>query len=377
MTRVLHIITGLGPGGAQSCLASLVGAPGHSNIEHGVVSLGSGDLYSNAIASHTSLTTLPFRKGPLGLLSIPQLARVIRTEAPDIIQTWLYHADLAGTLATVIGRSVVPLIWNVRCSDMDGRYDHGLNAILLRVLARLSLRTSAIVFNSRSGMNSHLGRGYRPSSPEVIPNGIDLKRFRRSASARVETREALGIPPGTFVTGCVGRFDSVKSQSVLLSALANLPGAFAVVVGSGVTTADELHEVIREHLLADRVRLIEQHDDIPAVMSAIDVYVSPSRSEGFPTVIAEAMACELPVIATTAGDSAEIVGHGHDENMIFSIGDTLELSHLLSRMKALSPDKRAAIGRQNRIAITQHYSLEKMIAHYTSLSTRGYPTLRR
>ena len=150
-----------------------------------------------------------------------RLRRIVGAVQPDIVQSWLYHADLLATLAAGAAPHA-RLVWTIRCSDMAlARYGRG-TAIVLGLLARLSHRPDLVLANSRAGLDWHLKRGYRPRAEDLIPNGFDLARFRPDPPAGAAARRALGIPQDALVVGTVARVDPMKDYDTFLAAMALL-----------------------------------------------------------------------------------------------------------------------------------------------------------
>ena len=131
MIKILHIISGLGPGGAQTCLLNLIKYT--ENISHTVISLGNNDIYINSLKEmNAKYINIPIANNISSIKNFFSLTNHIYRHEPDLIQTWLYRADLMGTLATSITKKKYKIIWSVRCSDMDGRYDKGINLVLFK-----------------------------------------------------------------------------------------------------------------------------------------------------------------------------------------------------------------------------------------------------
>src|SRR5262249_6191919 len=130
-----------------------------------------------------------------------RLARVLGEFRPDLLQTWMYHADLLGL---VVGRArrVPKILWNVRCSDMDVAHYRRLFKVTLSACSALSRFADGIVVNSWRGREVHDGLGYRAREWHVVPNGIDLERYRPVPDARAAVRKELGLGDELLV-GCI------------------------------------------------------------------------------------------------------------------------------------------------------------------------------
>src|SRR5690348_8860427 len=157
---VMHVITDLGPGGAQTVLLRLI--TGSRKFRHVVVSLADvGKLAPALRAAGAEIFALHMHPTVPSPGAIFRLARLIRRERPALVQTWLYHADLIGVLAARIAR-FRPVAWNVRCSNMElSRYRWSTRAVL-RALIRLSSWPDIVIVNSDAGRRWHSELGYRP-----------------------------------------------------------------------------------------------------------------------------------------------------------------------------------------------------------------------
>ena len=177
---IIHIITDLASGGAESSLTRLVLAdrdPG--SARHVVVSLSGDGVYarerqSAGVETH-DLNLNGFLRLPVAFFRLVRLMRKIR---PHVIMTWLYHADFLGTLAALVrGQGTDRLIWNLRCSNVDFSNYAVTTSWIVRILARMSQLPKVVAVNSRSGQQAHYALGYRPQHWAYVPNGIDLREW--------------------------------------------------------------------------------------------------------------------------------------------------------------------------------------------------------
>lgn len=337
MIHVAHVITGLGSGGAEGFLTRLVPELGARGATCTVFSLTDDGVHGEELR----------RRGidvcPLGLRTnrpdprvLPRLVRHLGDIRPDVVMTWLYHADLIGGVAGRVAG--VPVVWNLRQSAMGSGAPLRHHS-LLRVNARLAGRVPArIVCVSNRAMDDHVGYGYPAQRMEVIHNGFDTSRFKPDAEARRSVREELGIPDGDPVIGHVARFDAQKDHQTLLRAMAIVaakhPDIHLIMCGDGVDDSNRaLSDLIDEQGL-DRngVHLLGRRSDIDRIDAALDLALSASVSEGLSNALAEAMACGVPCVATDSGDAEDLIG---DTGAVVPVrdpealaGGILELLHL-------------------------------------------------
>lgn len=356
--RVLHVITGLGQGGAETMLAKLIEAL--PDITHVVVPLARDLALGPRIAAAGARVVPLGMRGPLGLpVAVARLAAQIRRVRPDVIQSWLYHADLAVTLARAVAFARAPLAWSLRCSDMDLARYAASTRLVVRALARLSGVPAVIASNSEAGLAWHRGLGYRPRRTVVIPNGFDTDRFRPDPAARARLGAMLGWRDDAVIVGLVARVDPMKDHAGFLAALGQTsPALRAVLVGRGTEA------LAIPPALAGRVVALGPREDVAALTPGFDIACLASRfGEGFPNVLGEAMACGVACVTTDVGDAAAIVG---DAGVVVPPGDPAALAHALTAL-ATDADRRRALGEAGRARVLADYALPAVAARYASL----------
>jgi glycosyltransferase involved in cell wall biosynthesis len=364
MATVVHLITGLETGGAEHMLARLVtrlDPERHRSIVVSLTGLGAvGPMLAQAGISVFSLDIGRGRPDPRGLF---RLVRLLRRLRPDILQTWLYHADLLGLLA----KPAAPfcrLFWNIRCTEsIEG-------GLVRRLLAARSQAPDAVVVNSQTGRRFHEAIGYRPRRWEFIPNGCDTGVFCFDPTGRASVRGELGIPDNAVAIGLPARFHPMKDHATFLAAARLLawrrPEAVFVLAGPGVDHSNRvLRDAIAAQGLAERVRLLGDRRDMASVYSALDIAsLSSSFGEGCPNVVAEAMACGLPCAATDCGDAAELIGPA---GRVVPVRDPVALAAAWEALCALGADGRRALGAVARWRIVDVYDLDRVTARYDAL----------
>lgn len=363
---ILHVISGLSLGGAESMLAALVTSAALPGVVHHVVSLKSGGAYAERLRAAGLLVdelgfsaTLP---NPSGLR---RLVKLIRDHRPDVVQGWLYHGDLAALLALTLSarRRSTELIWSIRCSEMDWRqYPLRLRAIV-RLWMALSSQPDVIVANSEAGLASHILHGCRPRRSAIIANGIDLVRFHDNEAQRSKLRRLFSIPENAPVIAHVARLDPMKDHANLLAALPLLPGVHCLAVGAGTESLPDMPGL---HRLGAR-------DDVPQLLAAADLIVSSSAfGEGFSNSIAEGMAAALPAVATDVGAARDIIA---DTGLIVPPRDPCSLAAAIGMLLAETAVERRVRGERARQRIREKFSLEQSAAAfgklYRDLAPRG------
>lgn len=352
--QVVHVISGLGVGGAERTLAALVLAKSRAEPPPIVVSLTAGGLFAGKLAeAGVQVVSLKMRRGLPNPLAIVHLARVFRRTRPEVVQSWMYHADLVSLLALVLSgrRRRTLLCWGVRCSAMDGRRYRLQLRLTIRLCAAWSRFPDIVIANSQAGREAHRRIGYAAKRFEVIENGIDAAAFQTPEPVRGEVRAELGIPPDAPVVISVARVDPMKDYESFLAALRRLDGVHAIAVGHGTQDLPAMPTLHR----------LGQRRDIARLLVASDVLASSSAfGEGFSNAIAEAMAAGLPVVATDVGDARRIMG---DAGVIVPPRDPERLAAALCELLE-DPQQRRLCGARGCARIQSEFSFARMMNRF-------------
>ena len=369
MIRVVHVVSSLHTGGTEMMLYKLLAGMDRVRFANSVVSMTSGGAVAERIRGlGIPVTSLGMRRGIPDPWAALRLYRILAQERPQVVQTWLYHADLLG-LAMARAAGIREVVWNIRCSTTDERYVRGMTGIVVRLLARLSRAPAAVVVNSDVGIAVHKGLGYHPRRWEMIPNGFDLARFRPDAAAYQDVRRELGATPDTLLIGLVARFDPLKDHATFLRAAALLAGrtprVHFVAAGLGVDPANpELAGLIADPALSGRVHLLGERSDVPRITAALDIATCSSTGEGFPNVVGEAMACGVPVVTTAVGDAEAVVA---DTGIVVPPSSPRALADAWMSLVALTDEARIARGARARARVAENYDIAMIAARYEAL----------
>lgn len=361
------MITGLGSGGAERMMCRLVKgmAP---RFEPMVVSLTDSGVQGEGLQR----AGIPVHAiGMTGMASlawaVPRLARIQRAFRPDVISTWMYHADLVGGLAARLA-GISSVAWNIRNSDLSTEHSSWLTRRLVRVNASLSGRIPRVIIScSESARRIHVDLGYRPDRFVVVPNGFDLGDFVPDPDASASVRKELSIPLGAPLIGLVARWDPQKNHRGFVQAAAQLrrrvPDAHFLLVGANVVPENrELMAWVEAAGIGPAVRLLGFRKDMPRLTAALDVATSASiYGEAFPNVLGEAMSCGVPCVATDVGDSASIVGNA---GWIVAPNDVPALVDAWVRALGLSARDRLAIGHRARARVERDFDLVAVRGRY-------------
>ncbi len=356
--KVMHVITDLDVGGAERMLVSYLTADRSSAPACFVVSLLSGGVFAEWLR-RSGLTVHEMKMGRVigNFLSFFRIAEIIRQEKPDVIQSWMYHADLVSTLALLLSGRIrkTRLYWGVRCSDMDTSKYRVTLRIAIWACSWLSWVPHGIIANSFAGMQVHKDLGYASENFFVIPNGVDAERFAPDARLREEVRRELDIPDGAFAVAMVARRDPMKDHETFIKALDKIPGAIGVLPGKGT---DELSD-------QPNLRRLGVREDIERIYAACDIVCLCSAfGEGFPNVLVEGMAAGLAPVATDVGDCARILG---DVGEIVPPCNVEAFARAVENLIRLGREKVVERGAIARKRIQAEYALERAVEKFDSV----------
>jgi glycosyltransferase involved in cell wall biosynthesis len=296
--KVLHIITGLGIGGAEQQLRLLLR---HLPAECEVATLSNPGPVADALVADGIEVTHLGMTGNRDLTVLPRLTRLIRAGHYDVVHTHLYRAAVYGRVAARLARvrGVVATEHSLGATQIEGRPLTATNRVLYRMTERLGGGTLAV---SETVARRLTEWGVPAGRVHLAPNGIDPAAFRFSAPARVAARSRLGIPLHAYVVGGVGRQVRGKAFDTLIRAVAAVPDTYLLLGGDGPEHV-MLMRLVHQLGVGSRVRFAEPAEDpssdsptVPELLSAMDLFVSPSPEESFGVAVVEALASGLPAL---------------------------------------------------------------------------------
>jgi glycosyltransferase involved in cell wall biosynthesis len=300
--------------------------------------------------------------GPLA--AVVRMARSVARAARsyDLLYANSAKSFVVAALAGAIARK--PVVWHLR--DILGQ-GHFSPASVRAMIAAANWRAARVVANSRATADAFVAAGGNPSLVTVVHNGIDPAPFDALPpdSCR-EVRAELGVPADAFVVGCFSRLHPWKGQSVLLDAVARMPGVHALVVGGALFSGEAPYEAelrARTALpaFAGRVHMLGARDDVPRLLTACDVVVHASvLAEPFGRVLVEAMLAGRPVVATNAGGAPEVVTDG-ETGVLVPPGDARTLGEALDALRR-DATRSATIARRGAARARECFSRDAMLA---------------
>lgn len=367
----MHLVTSLERAGAQAVLSQLVRRMGANRAHESViVSLTSiGDVGAALAEDGILVYELGLSRGGFAWLSaFRRLAAIIRRHSPDVLHSWLYHADLVGSIARQCG-TTAPLVWGVH-HESPFQTTRFLTRAVVRLNAALSTRIpSSIVYCSNTARETHEAVGYCRGKGIVIENGVDVDVFSPSLIARGNLRRELGLLDSAVLIGLVARYHPLKDHRTFLNAAriygADNPSAHFVLCGHQITQDNlELLRLIEESGLSGRVHLLGSRNDPANVTAALDVACCTSRSESFSMTIAEAMACEVPCVATDIPAVKDLLG---GNGRIVPVGDGPALAVALRDILEMPTAVREKLAAETRKRVVDRFSADLNFRRYVSV----------
>ncbi|MFP3937707.1 MAG: glycosyltransferase [Phycisphaerae bacterium] len=369
--RVCQLITELGPAGAERCVYELARRIDADRFDTQVVSLRGGVVADWLRRAGVKATSLDIR-GRWDVTAMRRLVRLLQNERIDLLHTHLFHADLIGRPAAQLA-NVPRLVHTVHVVERRFRPWQFAYA---RFAAGGCDRIVAV---SRSVRRFHQRRSGLPAwRYTVIPNGIDAEAYAADPKLRREFRERLGIPPDDVLLAFVGRLDRQKGIDTLLAAISHL-GARGRPV-SVVIAGDGPKRFILENFIAHgeggrSTRWLGFVEDVRPVLSAADIFLMPSRWEGFGLAAAEAMAAGLPVIVTDLPPLREFIEHGRT-GLLIEPGNAVALTEAIEKLLG-DAELRRCLGRRAAEHAHGAFSMDANVRAHERLYEQVAGDLRR
>lgn len=366
--RVCQMITELRPAGAERCVYELATRLPRPEFRVEVLALRGGAVADALAATGVPVHVLGVGSRPGIVARLPRLVRILRRGRFDVVHTHLFHADLVGRPAARLA-GVPRLVHSVHVAERRRR---PWQFAWARVAGGWCDR---IVTVSEGVRAFHARRSGLPVDRyEVIHNGIDLSLYARDARRRAALRQEWALREDDLLCAFVGRLDAQKGIAELLDGFAlaagRAPGLRLVLAGDGPLRAFAEQRATRADL-AGRVRRLGYVPDPAGVLSAADVFLQPSRWEGFCLAAAEAMAAGLPVVGSDVAGLNEVVANG-ETGLLVPPADPAALAGAVVRL-AGDAALRAALGRAGLRRVRERFDVERFVARHAALYRRRTP----
>jgi starch synthase (maltosyl-transferring) len=357
--RVALVITELDVGGAEKALVALATGLDRSRWEPAVIGLGpEGELARPLRDAGIETRCLGVdRRRPFG--AIARLRRALREVRPVLVQSFLFHANIAARLAAPMVQGSC-VLGGLRVAERGKRWHSWLDRATIGMACGSVCVSEGVLTFARDVARLPADR------LTIIPNGVDPTPIDR---AEPVDRATIGVQPDSHLALFVGRLDRQKGVSVLLNAAAIVararPDWHLAIVGEGPEGAGLRKRTDEDILLQNHVHWLGRRDDVPGLLKGVDVVVLPSLWEGMPNVVLEAMAARRAVVATAVEGTTELVGPGRT-GWLVAPGDSEGLAAALLDA-AGAPDRLAAFGAAGRARVEAHYSPRGVVESYERL----------
>lgn len=365
MINVLHLCESSDTGGAESVLVNIAENLDKDRFTSIVCLLSDGWLKSQLDVRHIETVVIP-QPHSLDLLWLFRFYRLLKEREINVIHSHEFATNVyASFLSKLVGISVI-----ATAHGKNYYTDKWRRRMAYRFVARQSVMV-AVSADLKQFLSERVG--IPPGNIRVIHNGIDLRRYEAKGVSR-QVRKELGIKEGQPVIGTVGNLFAVKGQSYLLRACRIVASAFPNFVLLVAGEGEQLSFLEKEATslgIASNVKFLGFRSDIPSILEAMDVFILPSLSEGLPLSVLEALALQIPVVATNVGGIPEVIEEGVTGYLVPPRNPEALADNILSLLR--HPEVAINIGRAGRRKMEKSFRLEKMIKDYQSLYEGSQP----
>lgn len=359
--KILHIISSLNTGGMENGLINLINCSTVQQFNHKICCTTKSGALANRLIHDIEIFELNKADGN-SLRHILQIVRLLKKESPDIVHT----RSWGGIDGIIAGTTVrVPIIVHGEHGYLpDDPYGNSLKRRLIRkVLSYAIDHYVAVSGDIKQWMSQAIG--IKSCLIKKIINGVDAKKFFPEDKEKIKAFYGLR---SNVVIGTVGRLDPIKQQHLLIKAFSmlehNRHNLSLIIIGDGYERIRL--EALRKTLpCAHCIKFFGNRDDVYKLYNLMDIFVLPSKNEGLSNTILEAMACGVPVIATSVGGNPELVKNGETGLLVLPNSENaiqMAITYYLE-----NPEIRKLHGKNGRLKVEKCFSLQRMVAEYENL----------
>jgi len=370
MKKIVMIITSLSCGGAETVLYELTKKLSKYDLDLHIISLsGKGVIYEKIKKLDIPISVVSNKSGPLIVFSFIKLFFLLRKIKPEVVHTWMYHADLFGGMIAKLA-NVDKIVWSLHNTNLDKDKTKLTTRLVVKTCSLVSSwLPSYIVSCSFQSSLVHIEIGYPKEKITVIPNGFNLSEYYPRPGARQLILSELNIPKNSFLVGLMARFDPVKNHIGLIESAATLcknnSNIYFIFAGQGVDSSNKyLTSIIDDLNLNSKIHMLGYRSDMPYLISSLDLLVSSSHGEAFPLVVGEAMSCEVPCVVTDVGDSSYLVGN---TGKVVKADDIDDLANAIEYMFQMKTEDRQYLGKIARHRIIENFDITIIAKQYKKL----------
>lgn len=364
--KILHIISSLNTGGAEMMLYKILSRQ-PAGIEQQVICLKPLGRVADKIKSlGVPVESLNLNSPFNAPKSIYLLRKIVKQYQPDLVQGWMYHANLFATISSLFSRRKIATGWSIRQTFNSVNKEKLLTRLLILTSKLLSKNPDIIIYNSQASMLQHSNIGYKNKNSIIINNGFDINYFRPSSELYQKFRVKYNIPAEDKVIGFVARHHPMKNHQGFLVAISDVIKNFknikCVLAGTNIDQNNlELVSAIKNLDLKNNIILLGE-TDAAQLFPVFDFHITPSNwGESFPNVIGEAMACGVPCIATDVGDSRNIIDTA---GWIIPPNSPKDLTNSIEKFLQLTNQQQESMAIAARQRIVDHFNLDDVANTY-------------
>ena len=379
--KVVFVITALGTGGAEMMLYKFLSRMDRDKFFPTVISMIEGGIFVERLqALDIPVYSLGMKAGIPNPLALIKLKKLLNQVKPDLIQGWMYHANLIAHLANIFSDYKVPVFWSIHHSIESLRAEKIPLAAVIKLTALLSQQVEEVVFSAEKGKIQHLKLGYCENNAIAISDNFDISKYKPVSDPQFNLRKSLNLPESSILIGSIARYHPMKDHANLISAAAKIvedhPELHFILVGPSVDDQNPiLTEQIEQLDIGERVHLLGERQDIPEIMTELDIFTTSSAyGESFPNVLGEAMSCQIPCVATDVGDSEAIIG---DTGIVVPPKNPQALSEAWHKLILIGKDGRQDLGEKARNRIETYFDLDgsnSFVKKYESIYEAALPS---
>lgn len=369
MIKVVHLISDLGQGGTQTMLYRIIKYQHNKNIQQSVINY-TGDNYFEKELKKMGISVIRFslRKNPFK--TILEIWKMIRDT--DILCCWMYHSNLLGyILGSFIGAKKI--IWNIRHSTIDSKYDKITTIFINFICAKLSYgrRVNTIVYNGEAARKNHEVFGYNSEKGIILENGCDPDEFKKNENASKNLKRELSIHEDKIIILSVTRYYPIKDVPTFIKVFSILHKKndkyVAVVCGRNMDEKNpELVDLCNEHKIkvGSDIYLLGLREDVPYLMAGCDIFILHSVGEAFPNALLQAMMSECLCITTDVGNARNII---NNEYLVVMPEDVMAIVEKVEWLLQLNDSEKKELRNKNRQFVLQQYNIYDVVQKYESL----------
>lgn len=364
--KVVHLISGLGKGGAETALYNLIKYQhDKQNIEYKVICLGLSHYYEEYIRRlGCEIAELNIKKHPFKTLR----SLIKNIKGCDLLCCWMYNSNLIGYFAAKLA-GVKKVVWFIRHADLDVENNKIKTLLINRICARRSKSkiVKTVVYNGFLSRSIHENCGYDKSKSHIVNNGCDTQKYRFIPEARQKVLKELNLSEKNYIMLSCSRYNAIKDIPTFLKSVAEVKkyNADAAGVMCGIDIEEENSELISEINKAGLkigrdIFLLGLRNDLPELFSASDVYVLHSVGEAFPNTLIQAMSCRSMCVTTDVGDVRRII----DGEYIVPVGDYKAIAEKICGFMNKSKAELETNKERNAESIAENFDITKIVLEY-------------